>query len=226
MQATAPAKGVSPASPRPRKDAARGGSRATEDAALTRTAPEDSHRDSSMLTAPRPKLPRIHRDRSRAASNRVNRASTRSGRRSSHSHNVLTDHLSRRPPIPHDVRREPRLPERRAGGWGRRIPAPPMPMPEAPVDENHGAAARKDEIRRAGKVADIEPEPVAEPVQNRLEGEIRRRVCPHECSASALIARSWKGCPRGLRPIPNRTTSSHQHAYPWTMTLPRPKMPG
>ncbi len=51
-----------------------------------------------------------------------------------------------------------------------------MPMPEAPVNEDRGAQAREDEIRRAGQVADMEAEPIAEPVHDRPDPEFGRGV--------------------------------------------------
>jgi len=53
-----------------------------------------------------------------------------------------------------------------------------MPMPEAPVDEDHGAEPREDEIRRAGEIADMEPEPVAESVHDRPDPKFGRGVLP------------------------------------------------
>ncbi len=53
-----------------------------------------------------------------------------------------------------------------------------MPMPEAAMNEDHGAETREDEVRRAWEIADMEPEPVAEPVHDRPDLKFRRSVLP------------------------------------------------
>jgi hypothetical protein len=76
MQVTPRVEGVSPASPQPQRKRSPLITSRRQDATVTQTALEDSHRNPSMLTGPRPKLLRIHRDLSRAASNRDSRASS------------------------------------------------------------------------------------------------------------------------------------------------------
>ncbi len=51
-----------------------------------------------------------------------------------------------------------------------------MPMPEAAMDEYGFAAAWKDQIRRAGKLAAMQAEAVAESMDKAADREFRTRI--------------------------------------------------
>lgn len=56
-----------------------------------------------------------------------------------------------------------------------------MPVPEAAVDENHGAVFREDDVGPAGEgfvFRAVDGEAVAEAVEHRAQGELRLRVSP------------------------------------------------
>ena len=63
---------------------------------------------------------------------------------------------SRRKPVPRDVRLELGRPEVSPSRRGARVSTPPMAVPGAPMNEDHRAEPRKDEVGRAGKVADVQ----------------------------------------------------------------------
>lgn len=54
--------------------------------------------------------------------------------------------------------------------------APPMPVPEAAVDEDHGFVLRQYDVGLAGQVAAVQAEAVAHAVQQRAHGELRGGV--------------------------------------------------
>lgn len=51
-----------------------------------------------------------------------------------------------------------------------------MTMPEASVNEDHLAKARKDEVRRAGQIARVQAVPVSARVDEPANGHLRARV--------------------------------------------------
>jgi len=51
-------------------------------------------------------------------------------------------------------------------------------MPEAPVDKNANAVARENDIGIAGKIAAVEPEPVAHRMQHPANGQLGLCILP------------------------------------------------
>jgi hypothetical protein len=49
-------------------------------------------------------------------------------------------------------------------------------MPKAPVNEDNGVAARKNEIRRAGQVAPVESKAVTHLVSGAAHGKFGKRI--------------------------------------------------
>ena len=47
-----------------------------------------------------------------------------------------------------------------------------MAVPETPVDENNGPVLRENQIRPAGKIPSMEPEPVPHAVKQQPDGKL------------------------------------------------------
>jgi hypothetical protein len=69
-------------------------------------------------------------------------------------------------------------PEFPAVRWRRAILALLVPVPEAAVDEDHGFVFRQDDIRFTGQIVDVQPKPVAHPMQQPPDDKLRGRVFP------------------------------------------------
>ena len=79
-------------------------------------------------------------------------------------------------PIPHHVPLELVLPEPHARLRGGGVPAAGMPVPETPVDHDHGPVLRKHKIGRAGKVPAVESEPEPQSVRDPANDHLRPGV--------------------------------------------------
>lgn len=77
--------------------------------------------------------------------------------------------LSRDPAIARDVRGELLLPEPHSGGRRRRVSTSRMAVPEAAMDEDDRVEPGQDQIRGPWQVPDVQPEAVAEPVDDRTD---------------------------------------------------------
>lgn len=74
--------------------------------------------------------------------------------------------------VPHKFVR----PDVLVGLGGARPFASHVPVPETPVDENHGTVSGQNNVRLAGQVSHMEPEAVAGAVQQAADGPLRAGV--------------------------------------------------
>lgn len=79
-------------------------------------------------------------------------------------------------PVIRDVPRKFVRPDFLVGLGGGRAFASLVPVPEAPVDEDHGAISGQYDVRLAREVSHMEPESVAGAVQQAADGPLRAGV--------------------------------------------------
>jgi hypothetical protein len=101
-----------------------------------------------------------------------------------------------------DISLELFAPPSAAGFWQAGGFALAVKMPEAPVHKNANAVARENDIGVAGKIAAVEPEPVAHRMQDAANGQLRLGVFPanpaHHATAflwTQSVYHSSKSCP-------------------------------
>lgn len=87
-----------------------------------------------------------------------------------------TPELSPVPDVVGDVAREfvrPEFPVALRRGCDLAVP---VPMPKAPVDEDHGSVFRQDDVGRSGQAADVDSKPITGPVEQGSHGSFGARV--------------------------------------------------
>ena len=118
------------------------------------------------------------------------------------------------PLVPLDVRRELPLPEVPSGL--RRIGLPTtVTVPEAAVNEDRGAPARKHDVRRTGKATDVGTKPVASRVQRTPNSQLRLRVRAADAAhhRAPLLRRHDVRHPRSPSTSVGMETSVTQHLH-------------
>lgn len=93
--------------------------------------------------------------------------------------------------VPRHIRVKLRLPEFPPAFRDRRVGAARMPMPKAPMHKQNRPIPREDQIRPAGEVVAVNPEPVSQTVEVRPDSAFR--TCVLSTYPAHQSASGWLG---------------------------------